>query len=429
MIQVSRFLMETIKDAKLHDIFSAPADGAQCKYTWLRSDGSIRSRIDFLFVSHEFLVRSNDIKLVLAVGLSEELKRDYTGWRTAKSLFECPGDSWETVKGKIKRFFILKRVHKVREMRGILSQLQKRMQNLLLLQTKGVDVMEDLQEVKSLQASLFASEASKIIFRSRVGSVEQDETCLCFFFQKVYRESSVISSLKEEDGLVMSSQSDILRISKSLNAGLYDMKPTDSTAFQSFLSSSTEILDDITWAFFHFVWRSKLDKVQRDIIYKELDKGGRNISNSTLTRMATFGCGCIKLCIDPRYANTKCHYLLRFYLSPVLQKIGLASLLWNTPSSWTIPYHLSFVEEFVRKNTFDHKSIKQGSAHSILETLREKERVDLVEWFPVQIAKVLKELTPTACCRLAHSKVQDYVLRNEIKFEAAVVKVQWGKTT
>eukprot|EP00061_Rhincodon_typus_P005724 g25589.t1 len=89
------------------------------------------------------------------------------------------------------------------------------MQNLLLLQTMGSDITEDLQEVKSQQTLPFASEASKIIFWSRFRTVEQDETCSCFFFQKVHRESSVLSILKEEDGSVTSSQSDILRISKS----------------------------------------------------------------------------------------------------------------------------------------------------------------------------------------------------------------------
>eukprot|EP00061_Rhincodon_typus_P011065 g35817.t1 len=98
---------------------------------------------------------------------------------------------------------------------------------MLLLQTMGVDVTEDLQEVKSQQVSLFASEASKMIFQSRVCSVEQGETCSRFFFQKVHRESSVLSSLKEEVGLIMPSQFDILRISKSFYARLYDTKPTD----------------------------------------------------------------------------------------------------------------------------------------------------------------------------------------------------------
>eukprot|EP00061_Rhincodon_typus_P003541 g20336.t1 len=72
-------------------------------------------------------------------------------------------------------------------------------------------------------------------------AVEQDETCWHFFFQKVHKESSVLSSLKE-DGLVTSSQFDILSISKSFYARLYNMKPTDSAASQLFLSSITEVL-------------------------------------------------------------------------------------------------------------------------------------------------------------------------------------------
>eukprot|EP00061_Rhincodon_typus_P007785 g29817.t1 len=122
------------------------------------------------------------------------------------------------------------------------------MQNMLLLQTMEVNVMDYLQEVKSQQASLLAPEASKIIFRSRVHSVEQDETWYRFFFQKVHRESSVLCSLKEKDGSVTSPQSGILRISKSFYTRLYDPKPTDSTASQSFLSSIRDlwILEDST---------------------------------------------------------------------------------------------------------------------------------------------------------------------------------------
>ncbi|XP_048452979.1 G-protein coupled receptor family C group 6 member A [Rhincodon typus] len=91
-----------------------------------------------------------------------------------------------------------------RERQGNLSKLQKGMQNL---QTMWVDVMEDLQEVKSQQALLFASKVSKIIFWSQDCAMQQDEMCSHFFFLKVHRESSVISSLKEEDSSVSYSAS------------------------------------------------------------------------------------------------------------------------------------------------------------------------------------------------------------------------------
>ena len=105
--------------------------------------------------------------------------------------------------------------------------------------------------------------------------------------------------------------------------------------------------------------------------------------------MATFVCGCIKLCVDPRYANSKCHYFLRFYLSQVLRRMGLATPPQNAPSSWTIPQLLSFVEKLFQKHTFDHMAIKQWSARNVLEALREKEMADPVGWFPEQTVSVI----------------------------------------
>eukprot|EP00061_Rhincodon_typus_P002066 g16524.t1 len=61
---LATFLMDTVKDAKLLEVFSTPADGAQWRYTWSRPDGSIRSRIDFLFVSRPFSVRSTGVEPV-----------------------------------------------------------------------------------------------------------------------------------------------------------------------------------------------------------------------------------------------------------------------------------------------------------------------------------------------------------------------------
>eukprot|EP00061_Rhincodon_typus_P014057 g40845.t1 len=65
--------------------------------------------------------------------------------------------------------------------------------------------------------------------------------------------------------------------------------------------------------------------------------------------------------------------------------MGLASL----PSSWTVLYHLSFVEKFAKKITSDHKSIRKWSARSVLETLQEKERADPVGLFLEQTVKVI----------------------------------------
>eukprot|EP00061_Rhincodon_typus_P015614 g43388.t1 len=100
-------------------------------------------------------------------------------------------------------------------------------------------------------------------------------------------------------------------------------------------------------------------------------------------------------------------------------------------------------EKLTKRNTFDHKSVRKWSARSVLQTLRGKERVDPVAWFPEQTVKVIgqnasspelsnehqditwllnKELTPTECLRLARSKVQDYLLSDAPKLRAAATK-------
>ena len=124
-------------------------------------------------------------------------------------------------------------------------------------------------------------------------------------------------------------------------------------------------------------------------MHKSPENGGKNIPNAALILMATFVCGCIKLCVDPRYTNSKYHYFLRFYLSQVLRRMVLATLPWNAPSSWTVPQHLSFVEKFFRKHTFDHMAIKQWSATNVLEALRENEMADPVGWFPEQTVSAI----------------------------------------
>eukprot|EP00061_Rhincodon_typus_P017538 g46267.t1 len=87
--------------------------------------------------------------------------------------------------------------------------------------------------------------------------------------------------------------------------------------------------------------------------------------------------------------------------------------------------------------TLEQDETRSGQ-HVESETLREKERVDPVVWFPKQTVIIIrqnassselpkkyqdiaqldvkmalpnKELTLTACCRLAHSKVQVYELK------------------
>eukprot|EP00061_Rhincodon_typus_P011656 g36844.t1 len=66
------------------------------------------------------------MKLVFPENI-EEIKRDYTGWRTVKPLFDASADLWETVKGNIKRLQILSKVitNRVRSAQGLQFTLTK----------------------------------------------------------------------------------------------------------------------------------------------------------------------------------------------------------------------------------------------------------------------------------------------------------------
>eukprot|EP00061_Rhincodon_typus_P007165 g28565.t1 len=110
----------------------------------------------------------------------------------------------------------------------------------------------------------------------------------------------------------------------------------------------------VTQAYFHFIWRSKMGHVHRDTMYKPLDKVGKNIPNVILILMATFVSGCIKLCVDPRLENTKCH------CTEVLLVPGVAK---------------------------DGPGLVAMEHSKVLKTLREKETVNPVTWFPEQTAE------------------------------------------
>eukprot|EP00061_Rhincodon_typus_P015972 g43936.t1 len=86
-----------------------------------------------------------------------------------------------------------------------------------------------------------------------------------------------------------------------------------------------------------------MDRICRDSMYKTLDKRRKNVPNAILILMASFVCGCIELCVDPKYANIKCHYLLRFYLSLGLRRMGLALLRGTLPMG--LCYHTLLLKQ------------------------------------------------------------------------------------
>eukprot|EP00061_Rhincodon_typus_P015510 g43222.t1 len=99
--------------------------------------------------------------------------------------------------------------------------------------------------------------------------MEQDDTRLSFFFQKLHK-SSELSSLKEEVGLA------------------------HEHCNQFELASGAKVNRGKSEAMFFGNW-AVMDHVHRYTMYKALDRRGKNVPNTVLILMATFMCSCIKL--------------------------------------------------------------------------------------------------------------------------------------
>eukprot|EP00061_Rhincodon_typus_P018361 g47510.t1 len=119
--------------------------------------------------------------------------------------------------------------------------------------------------------------------------------------------------------------------------------------------------------------------------------------------------------------------ILHTYMRDVLSKLDFGERICNwiqllNANMLTVPYHLSFMEKFLKKNSFDYKSIRQWS-HIVSSRpfgKRTNNTVKDVLWSAQNLLVFqLKELTPTECCRLEQSKVQDYMLRGTLKLGTA----------
>eukprot|EP00061_Rhincodon_typus_P014376 g41360.t1 len=366
---MTKFLMKMVKVVKLRAGFNSPANGTQ------------RSLLlaDSLTQDDQWPSKGTwklNVKLLTPEN-TEELKRDYAVWRTVKPLFVSPLVWWKTVKGNIKRLFVLKGAQQA---------------------------------------------ASKIIFRPSVRTRKYGETCSRFFFQKVHEESYVLSSLKEDDG----------------STRLCDMNPTESAASQSFLMPITEVLDD-----------SRRDRLVPEASCIWLC---RTCLAKTCWSCMTV-CFLQVECVNPRgiitliykrkgemqeiknwwpipLLNADYKILSKVTANQVRSALGLVTLTKLVLKDVslrgvTIPHSrgqqvkaslymddvavlcsdplsvhqlmrigdqfelASGTKKFARKSTFDPQSIRKWSACSVLETLREKERVDPVTWFPEQTVKVI----------------------------------------
>eukprot|EP00061_Rhincodon_typus_P014277 g41205.t1 len=279
----------------------------------------------------------------------------------------------------------------------------------------GVDVTEDLlEQVKSQQASLFASETSTLIFQSRVRTMEQKETFLCSFFQKTHRESSVLSSLKEKDGSVITNQ-----VKFPLGSVIHPDQA--GTVPGTKISESLVLLRDMISYVSDRGVNACLISLNQE---KAFDKIFHNNVWDLLSKM-NFG----------ERIHSQCSLSIvgdNLIIGYEVRSVLYVALVWSTPHACTTAV-TRVIFRFIWTSKVDRaqgtpyaKLWKRRTLSSMvcswdkyqlhLENHQVGERRSLVyPKLPVlQLVFQCIELTLTDSCRLAHSKVKHYMLRDTL---------------
>ncbi|KAM9316078.1 uncharacterized protein PAF06_007036 [Gastrophryne carolinensis] len=265
--KTSKLLREMVNEASLKDAAGAKGTGS-ANYTWSRSDGSVCSRIDFVFTSRAVRQKSSslvpcffsDHRAVYFQGelgngfppgpgswklnctllenekLMGELKEEYVLWREQQRYFNSFGEWWEYVKVKFRSFFQAKSRQQVSERKEELKRLQQKLQCLQDLHLKGWNVKQNLDETKKCLEGHFEEEARRIVFRSKVENIEKGEKCNSFFFRKLHSGHTPLTELRDETGTIRKGKNGVMQVVSDYYANLYSPKATDDEVAEKFLA-------------------------------------------------------------------------------------------------------------------------------------------------------------------------------------------------
>ncbi|KAM5193702.1 uncharacterized protein ACMZJ9_018664 [Mantella aurantiaca] len=199
-----------VSEASLRDAVGSAGEGTR-NYSWCRPDGSVRSRIDFVFTSRA--VRHDSHSMVpcffsdhraiqfrghlgegFAPGpgswklnstlleneeLLQELREAYVTWQEEKHLFGTVSNWWEFVKVKLRSFFQARGRQQVCARKRELRRLQRKLQSLQDLHHCGWDVRQDLENTKNRLKGHFEEESRQLVFRSKVEHLEKELFAEC----------------------------------------------------------------------------------------------------------------------------------------------------------------------------------------------------------------------------------------------------------
>ncbi|KAM4663571.1 LOW QUALITY PROTEIN: uncharacterized protein O3C94_011839 [Discoglossus pictus] len=248
-----------IREASLKDAVGSMGVGS-VNYTWSRPDGSVRSRIDFLFTSKALKHRQHDmvpcffsdhraVRLLGDLGkgfapgpgswklnstllereeIMTELRALYLEWKEEKCCFPTVAQWWEFVKVKLRSFFQARGRCLKRDGRSDFKGLQNRLQCLQDLELCGWNVREEMEEAKESLKRHFEEESKRLIFRSKVEHLEKGEKC--------NSANTPLSELRDNTGVLREGRDEVMQVVSDFYRDLYSLKQTDNNATERFLS-------------------------------------------------------------------------------------------------------------------------------------------------------------------------------------------------
>lgn len=136
-----------------------------------------------------------------------------------------PNANWEWTKYKIREFSIAYVVTRNREQKAIVTSLEKRLKFLFDKHnlTDTPDTVSEVQSIKRQLAEILQEKANKTIFRAKAHWTQLGEKPSSYFLglEKRLSKDRCITSLKKDDGQVISNPADILAYERDYFSHIY----------------------------------------------------------------------------------------------------------------------------------------------------------------------------------------------------------------
>ena len=196
----------------------------------------------------------------------------WEGWKLKKGGFNNLLIWWDIGKKRIKSLTIDYCKEKRRTERMYIQQLKQIEKHLLhLSEQKQLDDMTELISVQDKIKYFELKEFNGARIRAKVQEIEQGERCTSYFvnLEKQKASNKIMQSLLSEDGRLVNTQEEILKVTTNFYQNLYTSETTDDLAQDYLLNNLTETLTD-----------EDRDTVEGEITLDELFTAIKSFANS-----------------------------------------------------------------------------------------------------------------------------------------------------